>query len=72
MMVLNLALAREAESRKHSQVLEQEMRICNTCEENIGIHKEIGARTTFFSTDISNYVSCLLRFIRESISVCNS
>jgi hypothetical protein len=59
MMVLKLALAREAESREHSQVLEQEMRICNTCEENIGIHKEIGARTTFFSTDISNYVSCL-------------
>jgi hypothetical protein len=72
MMVLNLALAREAESRKHCQVLEQEMQICNTCEENIGIHKEVGARTTFFSTDISNYVACLLRFIREFISVCNS
>jgi hypothetical protein len=64
MMVLVLALAREAQSRKHSQVLEQEMRICNTCEEieeNIGIHKGIGARTTFCSTDISNYVSCFAK-----------
>jgi hypothetical protein len=60
MMVLNLALAREAESRKHFQVLEQEMRICNgiqvasqhICQsanlENMrtfnGIQKESGAR----------------------------
>jgi hypothetical protein len=47
-MVLNLALAREAESRKHSQALEQEMRICNTCEENIGIHKEICQNNVLF------------------------
>jgi hypothetical protein len=72
MMVLNLALAREAESRKHSQVLEQEMRICNTCEENIGIHmmKLVPEQRSF--PLISATLSRLLRFIQESISVCNS
>jgi hypothetical protein len=34
MVVLDAALAREAESRKHSQVLEQEILICNAYEEN--------------------------------------
>jgi hypothetical protein len=56
MMVLNAALAREAESCKHSQVLEQGMRLCNTYEEIIGIRKESGAGTTFFSIHISNYL----------------
>jgi hypothetical protein len=43
-----LALAREAESRKHSQVLEPRWNkrcgyAIHHCEENIGIHIEIGA-----------------------------
>jgi hypothetical protein len=63
MMVVDSARAREAKSCKHFQVLEQERRIYNTYVENIGIQKECGARTTFFSIHISNYVFCLLRFI---------
>jgi hypothetical protein len=39
MMVLHLAFVQEAESPTHSQSLEQEMRIRNTHEENIGIQR---------------------------------
>jgi hypothetical protein len=45
-------LARESKSCKHSQVQEQEMRICNrdatVHKENIGIQKESGAEQCSF------------------------